>query len=200
MIITTHDALAGFLLDTFDKVPVLKENMEKMEIIGSLDESALGSFVASGPVLGVYVGGGTYGGAGIDALNEASLKNIFTPEPGFRLYVSDNTLETDSGLQLETIRVCVAVGCRNPSSAMAALGTGDDAGAWQYMEAVRQAISPLETARTNIRDARPVSWQPLVFTSELAVLGLDMDIRLSRTLRKDIDLEPAIYGAGYGEE
>lgn len=135
----------------------------------------------------------------IESLEEKSLKQFFDYDTALGLYVHGGDF-TGNEAQVETMAVAVVIGCRNFSSASASLGTNDDPGAWQYLEAARQALTGPETAGTNIQECVPVRWRTIESRKDLAVLGIDLKIRVARPARQDINTALKFFGAGYGGE
>lgn len=133
----------------------------------------------------------------IESLEEKSLKRFFDYNTALGLYVHGGDFGGEDG-QIETMAVCVVIGCRNFSSASASLGTNDEPGAWQYLEAVRQALTCPDTSGSNIQGCVPVKWRTIVSRNDLAVLGMDLKIRVARPARQDINAALNVYGAGYG--
>lgn len=134
----------------------------------------------------------------IEALDRETLESFFSYDTALGLYVHGGEFESEDSLQKESVAVAVIIGCRNLSSASASLGTGDDSGAWQLLEAVRQALSGADTTGTNIQNCNPVRWSTLLSKSDLAVLGLDLKVRVTRSIQPNINTALDTFGAGYG--
>ena len=133
----------------------------------------------------------------IESLEEKALKRFFDYDTALGLYVHGGTFEGKE-LQIETVAVAVVIGCRDLSSRSASLGTDDDPGAWQYLEAVREALSGPDNNGTNIRDCGPVRWRTLKSGNNLSILGMDLQVRVARPARQDINTALGTFGAGYG--
>ena len=164
--ISNPETLCRFLLECLGNVPGLNQDMERMDVLGSLEPEALDTFFESGTALGLYVRRGEF--------------------------------ETDSRIQMETMTVTVVIGCKSLVSGVDALGTGDDSGAWQYLEMIRRTLSWPEIIDSNIQNCMPLRWAPLHSNSKLAVLGFDFEIQITRPLQEEVQVSLNTFGAGYG--
>lgn len=133
----------------------------------------------------------------IESLEEKSLKQFFDYDTALGLYVHGGEFE-GTGMQIEVVAAAVIIGCRDLSSSSASLGTNDDPGAWQYLEAVRQSLTGMDLSETNIQGCVPVRWRTIISRGNLAVLGMDLRIRVARPVRVNMNTALDTYGAGYG--
>ena len=165
--ITRHAELAEHLLAQLDQVPFLASNLRKKDMLLALDQDSLRTFFDYDLSLGVFVAGGAY------------------------------LLEPDLRAQAEEVEVIIAIGSRNLSSDVASLGAGDELGCWDLLEQLRQFYTngAWLKDRGNIDTIQMRRWRTLLAISGLAILGLEIKVRLLRPVSRTDNLER--FGSGY---
>ncbi len=111
----------------------------------------------------------------LGSLNRDSLADFFDFDCACGVYIGGGQY-LDNGM--EEVTAALVIGVRNVSDKTAALGTGEDVGAWQLLHAAKTAISAARAVGTNISDIRPQKWRDLLVRADIALIGLDVKITL----------------------
>lgn len=132
----------------------------------------------------------------LKALDKEALLEFFTAERAVGFYVSGGDYQTAHDIQTETVSIVMAIGVRNYRSEVAALGTEDESGVWNILEAIRNRLSqPDVTAATNISDFTLMRWRSLLARSDMAILGLEASAEIGKPT---LLVNQLAFGGGYG--
>ena len=119
----------------------------------------------------------------LQSLEQDVLLTFFSHDSVLGVFVACGDYENVGEEQSEDVKLFLVLGQRNLSSSTAALGTDDAFGVLDLLEELRTLFSNQTIGfGTNIEKVTPKKWNHLLSKDDLAVIGLEVDVALSRIL------------------